>query len=163
MMQEGTIYNGGCKHIHFKNIYLKKDRGTAFSIHFDMDKWSRSYYPQSTAPIQSNLVFENIYIEGNIANLLTARTPVDELKFINLNWSRGNIILNSIAGLNYPIAKITLEKTGFVANAPVSIVANDSRSITLEIKNSIFDQGYKLPLRGNVAVTSSDIPYYFME
>ncbi|MDR2410158.1 MAG: hypothetical protein LBE13_18900 [Bacteroidales bacterium] len=162
MMQDGIIYNGGCRNIHFKNIYLQKDRGTAFSIHFDMDKWSRSYYPNSEAPIQSNLVFENIHIDGKLNNLLSARTPVDKLQFINLNWSGGNIILSSVSGLDYPSAKITLEKNHFTSNEPISFIVNDGRSADLEVKNSFFDPGYKLALKGNITVLTSDIPYYFI-
>ncbi|MDR0682586.1 MAG: hypothetical protein LBG15_12180 [Dysgonamonadaceae bacterium] len=163
MMQEGIIYNGGCRNIHFKNIYLQKDRETAFSIHFDMDKWSRSYYPNSEAPVQSNLVFENIHINGKLGNLLSTYTPVDKLQFINLNWSGGNIILSSVTGLDYPSTKITLEKTHFAANALVSLVANNGRSADLEIKNSFFDPNYQLYLRGDITVLTSDVPYYFIE
>jgi hypothetical protein len=164
MMQEGSIYDAGCRKIHFKNIYLKRERSLTFDFHFDMDRWSRSYYPGSKGPVQSGFTFENIYIDNKLDLLIRAMTPVDDIKFINSNWSSGSIqFYSSVAGLNYPSGKVILEKIRFVRNAPIGVAANDSRSISLEVKNSIFDQGQKLPLSGNVAITSSDIPYYFME
>jgi hypothetical protein len=163
MMQEGVIYNGGCRNIRFKDIYLKKDRTTAFSIHFDKDNWSRSYYPNSTAPVQSNIVFENIYMEGKIGDLISARTPVDSIKFINLKWTNGNIVMHSVEGLNYPPAKITLEKTVFAPITNFNITANKNRTINLDITNSATQPDYKLPLRGDITVGTSDIPYYFLE
>jgi polygalacturonase len=162
MMQEGTIYNGGCKNVHFKDIYLQKNRGTAFSIHFDSGVWSRSYYPNSSAPVQSNIVFENIHIEGKLGNLVSARTPVDNIKFINLNWTNGNVIMSSLEGLDYVPATITFEKTVFDPIAEFNITADKNRTINLKITNSTAKQpDYKLFLRGAVTVSASDIPYYF--
>ncbi|MDR0505331.1 MAG: hypothetical protein LBH32_00725 [Dysgonamonadaceae bacterium] len=164
MLQEGAIYNAGCRNIHFKDIYLEKDRDIAFSVHFDMGKWSRSYYPNSTAPVQSKLVFENIRMNGKLGNLIYSRTPVDEIKFINLNWKQGNISLNSVEGLNYCNANIEMEKTAFNPQVKFNVNTDANRSIKLKIINStVGNSDYKLPLRGNVTVVSSDVPYYFMQ
>ena len=160
MMQEGVRYNAGCRNIHFKDIYLQKTRGTAFSIHFDTDNWSRSYYPNSEAPVQSNIIFENIHIQNKITNLISAKTPIDNIKFIDLKWTRGDIVMNAIDGLNYLPAKITLERTTFAPSANFNILANKNRKIDLEIVNSISTpSGYQLPLFGDIAVLASDIPY----
>ena len=160
MMQEGVIYNAGCRNIHFKDIYLQKTRGTAFSIHFDMDDWSRSYYPNSDAPIQSNIVFENIHTQNKITNLISARTPIDNIKFINLKWTQGNIVMSAIDGLSYSPTKITFERTTFAPSSGFSIIANRNRTINLEIKNSISTpSNYRLPLYGDITVLTSDIPY----
>ena len=162
MMQENVIYNAGCRNIHFKDIYLQKTRFTAFSIHFDMDDWSRSYYPNSEAPVQSNIVFENIYTQNKITNLISAKTPVDNIKFINLNWTQGNIELNSVEGLDYQPTKITFERTSFAPSSGFCIMANKNRTIDIEITNSISTlPNYRLPLFGNITVLTSDIPYFF--
>ncbi|WP_158648259.1 hypothetical protein [Candidatus Symbiothrix dinenymphae] len=106
------------------------------------------------------MTFENIHIEANVNPLLSAVTPVDNLKFINSEWSRGDIQLEnteSESGLNYPSAQITLENIRFVPGASVRI-ASYNRPATLEIKNSkVNSAAYKQPVSGNVTVLSSDI------
>ena len=57
MVQEGSIYNCGCRNIHFKDIHLQKEREVALSIHFDHDRYSRSVYPGSEMPVQENIIF----------------------------------------------------------------------------------------------------------
>jgi hypothetical protein len=53
---------------------LQKNRAIAFSIHFDKDEYSRSYYPYSKSPIQENLLFENVVVQAEkIPRLLWSR------------------------------------------------------------------------------------------
>jgi len=168
-MQEGVIYNAGCRNIHFKDIHLLRDRTSTFEFHFDMDNWSRSYYPGSEAPMQSNFTFENIYTTGRLDRLITAHTPVDDIKFINSEWKSGNIGLDypsRISGLDYPPAKIILDNITFNPSSPSNLGITDSgnkREVILEIKNSPRNTNFSLALHGNITVEASDIPYYFLK
>ncbi|MBI6058983.1 BppU family phage baseplate upper protein [Clostridium perfringens] len=84
-IQNGALYNCGCKNITFRDIFLQKDRGSVFSFHFDNDKYNRSYYPNSVAPIQSNFLFDNINCQSDIINLISCVTPVDNIRITNSN------------------------------------------------------------------------------
>lgn len=83
MAQEEVVYNCGCRNIHFKDIYLGKERETALSIHFDHDRYSRSVYPGAVMPVQENIVFENLVIQNKIGCLVRSITPVDTIKICN--------------------------------------------------------------------------------
>lgn len=104
VFQDDVVYNAGCRNIHFKDIFLQKKRPTAFSIHFDNDCWSRSYYPDSAAPIQENLIFENIVCDNEIPEFLLAKTPVRGVKILNstLCQTEVNLVNLHIKGLVYP-------------------------------------------------------------
>jgi hypothetical protein len=160
MMQEGAIYNVGCRNIQFKNIHLKRDRSLVFVFHYDQDNWSRSYYPNSIPSVQSNFTFENIYVDAKIDLLILAGTPVDNMQFCNSSWPVGGIHLDVIKEpLTYPPSKIVLDNIRFSQDG--TYVTSNNRQTTLEVRNSVSDnKEYRLHLHGNVTVSSSDIPYY---
>lgn len=84
LTQENDIVDHcGVRNVHFKNIYLQKERGAAFSFHFDNDRYSRSYYPDCPTPVQSGIVLENIYQQNKMDKLVFCITPVDTIKIIN--------------------------------------------------------------------------------
>ena len=83
MVQEGSIYNCGCRNIHFKDIHLQKEREVALSIHFDHDRYSRSVYPGSEMPVQENIIFENLIVQNKVGCLLRSITPINTVKFYN--------------------------------------------------------------------------------
>jgi hypothetical protein len=65
VVQDDVTYTAGVRNVTFRDIFLEKAR-VAFSIHFDVGKYSRSYYPGARVPQQENLVFDNIRV--TIAN-----------------------------------------------------------------------------------------------
>lgn len=84
MTQKNDIVDHcGVKNVHFRNIFLQKNRSSAFSFHFDNDKFSRSYYPDCTTPVQTGIVLENIYQQSRIDKLIFCITPVDTIRIIN--------------------------------------------------------------------------------
>ena len=48
-VQDDVTYSAGVRNVVFRDIFLEKP-GTAFSIHFDNGKASRSYYPAPRYP-----------------------------------------------------------------------------------------------------------------
>ncbi len=162
MVQEGSEYNCGCRNIVFRDIFLKKNRPVAFSIHFDKDKWSRSCYPGSIPPVQQNLIFDNIIMDGQIDTLLLAHTPVDTVKLLNSTLRGGNIrLLSSKAeDAQYGKTHILLNGTTFLDNGKQTLLECDAdRSAVLTIDNSIVTgKDYVATLSGEVHVVKSDIP-----
>lgn len=84
MFQKNDIIDHcGVRNVHFKDIYLQKERAAAFSFHFDNDSFSRSYYPNCTTPVQTGIILENIHQQNYIDKLVFCITPVDTIKIVN--------------------------------------------------------------------------------
>jgi hypothetical protein len=83
VVQTNVTYTAGVRNVVFRDIFLEKPR-PAFSIHFDNDKYSRSYYPGAPIPIQQGLVFDNIRVlYEQPTDFLLIGTPVDVVTIQN--------------------------------------------------------------------------------
>lgn len=79
MVQTDVTHTAGVRDVTFRDIYLEKPR-IGFSIHFDNDKYSRSYYPGAPIPHQERLSLENVRVRhAGTHPLLSIGTPVDAL------------------------------------------------------------------------------------
>ena len=162
MVQEGEIENCGCRNIHFKAIFLQKARPIAFAMHFDHDQNSRSVYPGSNAPVQEDLVFENIFFENNVPILLRTTTPVNSFKLINsvLKDSRVDLGFLPEGTVTYPKTQVLLSGTTFRGEGDQLIVrCGEVRSADVKILGSIVeDDSFRAYYKGDVNIISSDIP-----
>lgn len=115
MMQDhDVVYGVGCRNIHFKDIFLQKPRQIAFQMHFGKDNYSRSYYPGSAPPVQENMIFENIFIQAPISQLIKAKTPINNVKLINSMLNGSEIYLYDMQeGLHYDTTHILMIVTTF--------------------------------------------------
>lgn len=99
MVQEEVTYCAGVRNVSFQDIFLEKPR-THFSIHFDNDKYSRSYYPGAEKPIQEQLVFENIHVLHNESNVfLAVETPIDSILLSNAFLHQSCIVFSNHSAL----------------------------------------------------------------
>ena len=162
MVQEGEIENCGCRNIHFKDIFLQKKRPIGFAMHFDHDQYSRSVYPGSNAPVQEDLIFENIFFENDIPILLRTTTPVNNFKLINsvLRNSRVDLGFLPEGTVTYPKTQVMLSGTTFRGKGDQLIVrCGEMRSADLKIVGSIVeDDSFAAKIKGKVRVISTDIP-----
>jgi hypothetical protein len=79
MVQTDLTYTAGVRDVVFRDIFLAKPR-IGFSVHFDNDKYSRSYYPGAPVPRQERLLFDNIRVlHGGRHDFLCIGTPMDAL------------------------------------------------------------------------------------
>lgn len=108
--QEGTFLNCGCRNIVFRDIRLMKKRSVALEIHFDKDNWSRSVYPYSVMPVQSNITFDNVVCDADIEYLLNCATPVRNVKILNSDVGNAKIRFSDIEteGCGYPEGDILI-------------------------------------------------------
>ena len=95
-VQDEICYDCGCRNITFKDIFIEKNRPVVFSIHFDHDKYSRSVYPGSKAPVQENIKFENVQVTGKVTNFLRAITSFTEFEIIDSDLGGGSIVLGAL-------------------------------------------------------------------
>ena len=91
MMQDEAVYTAGVRNVTFRDIFLAKPR-VGFSIHFDNDKYSRSYYPGARIPRQEQLVFDNIRVlHDQQTDFLSINTPVDVVTIANSSFRNNRI------------------------------------------------------------------------
>ena len=91
MVQDDITYTAGVRNVVFRDIYLEKPR-TAFSVHFDNDKYSRSYYPGAEIPVQEQLLFDNIRIKYEEDRpFISVNTPMDVITITNSTFRTGGI------------------------------------------------------------------------
>ena len=163
MIQDDEIaYNCGCRRIHFKDIYLYKDRPVGFSIHFDHDKWSRSVYPGSDVPVQEDLTFENVYVIGKVSIFLRTITPINTVKIINSVINDSHVGLHYLpeGTVTYPPAHILMIGNTFKGGGEQRLVrANWHCPGTLKVLGSVVEEeSYVGRVLGDIKVLSSDIP-----
>ncbi len=159
VVQDDVTYCAGCRNIHFKDIYLQKNRPVAFSIHFDRDEWSRSYYPNSPSPVQENLTFENIIVEADeISMLLWSLTPVKHVRFIDCKLKNNLIRFARLRaeGIVYPTTDLVFDGTKFEEAIPLLVQCSFGTSVNLHVVNS--ENGdFSSEIQGNVRICEADI------
>ena len=89
VVQTNVTYTAGVRNVTFRDLFLEKPR-TAFSVHFDIGKWSRSYYPGAEIPVQQQLVFDSIRMLGNQV-MFSIGTPVDVVSIRNSSLKNNQI------------------------------------------------------------------------
>jgi len=149
---DNVVHDCGCRNVHFKDIFLQKNRPTAFAFHFDNDVYSHSYYPYSKAPVQDNITFENVIVAADVKYFMRATTPVGTVKILNSSLKNSSVRLadRGVPGINYPCADMTL--SGCTIKGSVSVSAVEGRKLRLhECSNDIGD-GDSLEVFGDVDV-----------
>ena len=109
MVQDDLVYDAGVRNVTFRDIFLYKPR-TSFSVHFDHDRWSRSFYPGAKNPLQEQLFFENVHVLNDAGkDFLSIATPIDSmtLRGCSLRNNRINFI-NPAKLSDTGITKLTL-------------------------------------------------------
>jgi hypothetical protein len=125
MVQNDVTYTVGVRNVSFNNIFLYKPR-TAFSVHFDNDRYSRSYYPGAQIPQQQNLKFNNINIFfEEKRDFLSIATPVDVISIYNssLKDNRINFYENK-AMSDYLKTSITITNCTFNHKSAMELLVN---------------------------------------
>ena len=90
-VQDEVVYECGVRNVTFRDCFLHQPR-TAFSVHYDFGKWSRSHYPGVKPPQQEGIVFDGVRIlYTNAVSFLTVNTPVDSVAFNNCQFGNGGI------------------------------------------------------------------------
>ncbi len=126
VVQTDVTYTAGVRNVVFNNIFLEKPR-IGLSIHFDNDKYSRSYYPNATIPLQEQLSFNNIRILHNqdIPFLLIA-TPVDLITISNSSFRNNHIqFISNKAMVNYLKTNINIYACSFQKEGEFELLKND--------------------------------------
>ena len=125
VVQEDVVYAAGVRNVVFRDIFLSEPR-TSFSIHFDNDKYSRSYYPGATIPLQQGLVFDNVKVLHDAETpFLSIATPIDSIVIAN-STLRNNAIsfISNKAMKDYGKTAITLSTCTFAHPGKLALLKN---------------------------------------
>lgn len=140
VVQNDVTYTAGVRNVTFRDIFLEKPR-TAFSIHFDIGKYSRSYYPGAQVPRQEQLVFDNVRVLHHSATpFLNVATPVDVVTILNSSLQDNDIqFVNNRAMLDYGPTTINMIGCVFNQQGKIDLVKNfiPNKVITLKTSASV--------------------------
>lgn len=137
MVQEDVTYTAGVRHVIFRNIFLSKAR-IAFSVHFDNDRYSRSYYPGSPVPSQEQLTFENIRILHNEkVDFLSIGTPMNVITVSNSSFNDNPIHFHGNKAMaDYLKTKINMFGCVFNHKGTMDLIINSVENKVVELKTS---------------------------
>lgn len=140
VVQRDVTYTAGVRNVVFHDIFLEKPR-IGFSVHFDNDKYSRSYYPGAEIPKQEQLVFDNIKVIHNQPNeFLSIGTPVDVLTICNSSFKNNRINFHGNKAMpDYFKTKINIYGCVFNQKGVMDLVTNsvDNKEIFLKTSSNI--------------------------
>jgi hypothetical protein len=158
VVQNDVTYTAGVRNVIFRDIFLEKPR-TAFSVHFDNDKYSRSYYPGAEVPCQGQLTFDNISVlYAKPTPFLNIATPVDVITITNSSLRDNRIsFISNKAMTDYEKTKINMIGCVFNQKGVMDLVTNtvDGKEITLKTASSIeyYDEFSARVIPGNGKIT----------
>ena len=161
VVQTQVTYTAGVRNIVFRDIFLENPR-TGFSVHFDNDKYSRSYYPGTKIPLQEQLVFDNIRIlYDQKTDLLSIGTPVDVVTIMNSSFRNNRIHFHGNNAMpDYLKTSINIFGCAFNYPGTMELVVNSvpSKAIALKTSANIAPSGdfsaTVIPGNGTITVDS---------
>lgn len=126
-VQDEAIYDCGVRNVIFRDCYLAKPR-TAFSVHYDFGKYSRSQYPGAKPPQQEGILFDNINVlYTNNSSFVSIATPVDSISINNCTLRGGGIRFGAnkaMANYGYGRTQIQINGCRFYAPGAWQLISN---------------------------------------
>ena len=136
-VQDDVTYTAGVRNVVFRDIFLEKPR-TGFSIHFDNDWYSRSYYPGAPVPQQENLAIENATVlHDRPTDFLSVNTPVDVVT-VSRSRLRDNRLVFHSNGALADLGKTRLNLLGctFAKYGPPGLLKNEAPGKQVELTST---------------------------
>ncbi len=138
-VQDEAIYQCGVRNVVFRDCYLEQPR-TAFSVHYDFGKYSRSQYPGAKPPKQEGIVFDNVQVlYTNKVTFLAIATPVDSVSLNNCTLRNGGISFGQNKAMaDYGYGRTQIQVTGcrFYAGKDWTFVSNPIADKPIDIRTS---------------------------
>ena len=141
VVQNDVTYTAGVRNIVFRDIFLNKSR-IAFSIHFDNDKFSRSYYPGAPIPVQERISFENVQVlhpqkNAYLDTFLNIATPVNVVTFLNCSLRNNRIqFVTNKAMQDYGKTTISMIGCTFAHCGRMELLVNKVPNKTVVLKTT---------------------------
>ncbi len=125
MVQDDVTYTAAVRNVIFRDIRLHKPR-TGFSIHFDNDRYSRSYYPGARVVKQEGITLENVRVthDGD-ATLVSIATPLDVLTLARCRVRRNCVHFRGDAMPDYGPTTVLIYGCVFEADGVYTLIKNE--------------------------------------
>ena len=139
MAQSDVTYTAGVRNVVFRDIFLHKPR-IGFSIYFDNNNYSRSYYPGAQIPMQERISFENIQVLQEKTTFLNIGTPVDVVTIVNSSFKENRIqFVSNKAMQDYGKTTINMIGCNFGHPGKMDLVVNQvpKKAIVLKTASSV--------------------------
>jgi len=161
VVQTDVTHTAGVRNVTFRDIFLEKPR-IGFSIHFDNDRFSRSYYPGAIIPKQEQLTFDNIRVtHDQPLEWLSIETPVDVVTVANSSFRKNHIDFHGNQAMpDYFKTSVNLIGCVFTHPGPIDLVSNrvDGKEVLLKTTSSVeLSDNFSasvIPGNGNIEVAS---------
>ena len=137
VVQGEVVHSAGVRNVVFRDIFLKKPR-IAFSVHFDTDRFSRSYYPGAEIPMQEQLLFDNIMvIHDQPSDLISIDTPVDVLTITHSSIRNNRIFFRANNAMDDSLkTRINILGCVFRQDGEMELIANSVKNKEIFLKTS---------------------------
>ncbi|WP_054023589.1 hypothetical protein [Bacillus sp. FJAT-28004] len=137
VVQDDVVYTAGVRNVTFRSIFLYKAR-IGFSVHFDNDKYSRSYYPGAPVPHQEQLVFENIRVlHDQKIPFASINTPIDVLTITNSSFKNNSISFHGNKAMTeYYKTRINLVGCVFNQKGLMDLVVNSVENKEIQLNTT---------------------------
>ena len=164
VVQEDVTHTAGVRNVVFRDIFLRKPR-IGFSVHFDNDKYSRSYYPGAPIPAQEQLLFDNIRVlHGTPTELLSVGTPMDVITIVSSSLGSSRIRFHGNRAMpDYLPTRINAVGCVFGGTGDQELLRNEVPGKVIELNTSaslVLSDDYRARVTqgpGSVRL-SSDLP-----
>ena len=164
VVQNDVTYTAGVRNVVFRDIFLAKPR-IAFSVHFDVGRFSRSYYPGAKIPQQEQLTFDGVRVlHDQRTPFLAIGTPVDVLTITHSSFRNNRIeFRGNKAMTDYLKTKINLYGCTFNQAGPMELLSNSvaGKEIALQTSANLAlhdDFTAKITPGGGKITIDSDLP-----
>ena len=160
VVQNDVTYTAGVRNVTFRHIFLEKPRGAFFSIHFDKDKYSRSYYPGAPELTQKGILLDDVQVLcEQPTQFMRIVTPVDDITVMNSKLRNNGFIFEGGSGKT----SLNLIGCAFLNPGKTDLVVNNNPSKTIFLKTTksivAADNFSAAVTSGNAAITiDSDLP-----
>lgn len=163
-VQDDAIHTAGVRHVTLRDIFLAKPR-IGVSVHFDGDRYSRSYYPGAPLPLQERIVLDGVHVlHDEPRPFLSCNTPLDALCIRNSTFRRGHLHFRGDPSLcDFGATSISMHGNTFASRVPTQLLCNEvaGKRIDLHVTGSqILHDGFMAgvdPGPGRVTV-AGDLP-----
>ena len=160
-VQDDVTYTAGVRNVVFRDIFLHKPR-IGFSVHFDNDRFSRSYYPGAETPRQERLLFDNVRVlHDQRTDFAAIGTPVDALTIVNSTFGNTPLRFHGNKAMpDYFPTQLNLIGNTFTHSGELALVTNSvpGKQITLRTAQStVLGEGFTARVEagpGEIAVDS---------
>jgi hypothetical protein len=165
VVQDDVTYTAGVRNVVFRDIFLRKPR-IGFSVHFDNDKFSRSYYPGAPVPAQEQILFDNIRVlHDQRVQLLSIGTPMDVITITHSSFRDSRINFHGNKAMpDYLRTKLNLIGCVFGHAGDFDVVSNSVPGKVVELRTAssmtLHDRflARVVPGPGTITVMQSDLP-----